>query len=537
MCFTKPILKYLFIFGGALCFAKNAFAQQVDTLLYDLNYTKSNTVWPGSKNAAGLYYIPVKKYSTATAGFQKTNGGFRNYSQSNNSYQWGAGTESFYRLNDRVSLYGLVDYNHFKGKDMQGSALADPAKHPLGFEDNSDTTFGDKKREQYHLAGGVSAKLTKRFVLGGKINYKTADYAKLKDLRYQNRLFDLDAAMGGLYKLSNRLELGLNYRYNKRVESLRFEVHGNTDRQYLVFLDYGNFYGIPELFGEDGYTDDRRPFVNSTNEVSLQANVKITPGIDFLSEFSFSVREGYFGKKGTTTILYTEHNAGKYGYTGTLQVRKNKNLHQFKVDGSYESLTNNLNIYRRETNSGGVSSIVYYGQNEVFTQDITNASLGYQGYWGLVNNNISQWAVNVGVDYANRNQKTTIYPFYRKQDISFWRINSSLTKNFIQPGHIWSVSLGAGYGWGSGEKYSDGLYQTPATGQVAPSSRDTYLNQEYEFLTKPRLNLGPTIQYSKRINNNTAAYIKLNNQYTSAFDVSYLGNTANHASISLGCFF
>lgn len=526
----------MFILGGAFCFAKNVFAQQADTALYDLNYIKNSNVWVGSKNAAGLQFIPVKKVSIATLGFQKSDGRFRNYSQSDNSYQWEANTESFYRLNKNVTLYGLVSYDNFKGKNMQGTALVDPAKHPLSFEDNADTTFGDKKLEQYRLAGGVSAQLTQKFVLGGKVNYQASDYVKLKDLRYQNRLFNLDASLGGLYKMSNRLELGINYNYNKRVESLKFEIHGNTDRQYLVFINYGNFYGSTELFGEDGYTDDRRPFVNNTHELSLQANIKVSPEVDFLNEFLLNARKGYFGKKGTTAIMFTEHDANKYGYAGTLQLRKNKNLHQFKLNGTYESLTNHLNIYRRETTTGGVSTIVYYGQNEVFLQDITNASLGYWGYLGLANN-IAKWIVNLGIDYTDRNQKTTIYPFYRKQDLSFWKINSIVTKNFIRSDHIWCISLGAGYGSGNGVKYEDGLYQTPSADQRAPSSRDTYLNQEYEFLTKPRVTIEPSIQYSKLINNSTAAYIKLGTQYTRAFDVSYLRNSYNHASISLGCFF
>lgn len=526
----------MFIFGGAFGFAKNAFTQEIDTLVRDMNYLKNSNVWVASKNAAGLQFIPVKKVSVATLGFQKANGGFKNYLQSDNSYQWGAGTESFYRLHKNVTVYGLVSYDNFKGKNMQGTALADPSKHPLSFEDNTDTTLGDKKSEQYHLAGGVSAQLTPKFVLGGKVNYQASDYVKLKDLRYQNRLFDLDASLGGLYKVSNRLELGINYNYNKRVESLLFAIHGNTDKQYLVFINYGNFLGTTELFGEAGYTDDRRPFVNNANEISVQTNIKISPEVDFFNEFSFNTRKGYFGKKGTTAVMFTEHDASKYEYSGTVQLRKSKNLHRLQLHGAYESLTNNLNIYRKETNAGGVSRIVYYGQNEVFTQDITSASLVYWSYLGLANN-IAQWVINLGIDYTDKNQKTTIYPFYRKQNLSFWKIDGIVTKNLIRSDHMWSFSFGVAAASGSGNKYTDALYQTPSENQRAPLSRDAYLNQEYEFLTKTRVAIEPAIQYSKLVNNNTAAYIKLGTQYTRAFDVSYLGKSYNNASISIGCFF
>jgi hypothetical protein len=102
---------------------------------------------------------------------------------------------------------------------------------------------------------------------------------------------------------------------------------------------------------------------------------------------------------------------------------------------------------------------------------------------------------------------------------------------------MWSISLGAGYGSGYGKKYEDGLYQTPSADQRAPASRETYLNQEYEFLTKPRVTVEPAIQYSKLVNNNMAAYIKLGTRYTRTFDVSYLGRSYNNVSLSIGCFF
>ena len=56
--------------------------------------------------------------------------------------------------------------------------------------------LGKKQKETYRLIGGIGVGLTDRFSLGAKIDYTTANYAKMRDLRHVNSWLDLTVTAG-----------------------------------------------------------------------------------------------------------------------------------------------------------------------------------------------------------------------------------------------------------------------------------------------------------------------------------------------------
>lgn len=536
MSFLRLNIKFLVIFGVAFCYAKTSFSQSIDSTFSDFDYIKNKNLWSESDNPAGLQYIPTTKVSTAKVFYEKSNGTFKNYYHSDNSFKVGAETESYYRLNKNVVFYGKANYQNFRGENMQGSALVDPYSHPLGFEEGADTTAGTKKLEGYHLAGMVSARISPKILLGGKVDYAVADYAKIKDLRHVNSLLNMNTGAGLTYTPTKGVELGLSYFYTRRIESLKFEVHGNTDKQYLVFLNYGNFYGRTELFGEAGYSEEKRPLVNNTNKTSLQVKVDLGPKTSWLNEFSFANRKGYFGKRGTAAIVFTEHSALQYAYSGTLRIQRRENTHLINLKGSFEDLQNMQNLYNQGTTPGGNNMIIYYGENKVLEQQLAGGSVNYSGYFNVIGNN-PVWTVDMQASFVNRYQKSALFPFYRKQDLNMYNACFNLKRNIFAGGNMFSLSLGLGYGGGSGMMNYDGLYQPPSSSQRYPVSRDSYLQQEYEFLTQTRWSMMPEIQYSHNIKNKTYAYIKASGNITNAFNTEYLGRTYNTVGISIGYVF
>ncbi len=533
MQFSRLIIG--FMLGATLGCANISIAQITDTSFYDINYIKNNNPWLQTHNPSGLQYVDVDKVSVANVAYEKADGAFKNYYQSDNSYKINIGSESFYRLNRNVIFYGAVDYQNFRGKNMQGSAWVDPYTSPLNFDDNTDSTAGTKKLEGYTLSGSVSAAVSQRLTLGGAISYEVADYAKLKDLRHINRLLNMDVAAGVNYTLSKAVKLGLSYNYVRRIESLKFEVHGNTDKQYLVFLNYDNFYGRTELFGEDGLTDERRPIVNNTHGMALQADIRFSNTVSLLNEFSYTRRSGYYGKKATASIVFTEHDADSYEYTGVLKIQKNKNLHLIQLKAGYEDLINMENVYSKGNTSGGSTIIIYHGQNEVLNRQITKGAINYKGYLGVANDN-PLWVLNASFQYMNRYHKTSLYPFLRIQDLNLYEADANASRNFIKGKDMYTVSLGVGYGGGSGTLHSDGTYQ-PVSSARPPASRDSYLNQEYEFLTASRIRITPAVQYAQRVSTKTIAYLRGATSLTSALNTQYLGKYYNIFHITLGCLF
>lgn len=529
-------LRFFFLSGILIFILVPAMAQRTDTAFKDYNLLKNTTVWAASNNENGLQFLPIKKISLVQLKATKATGGFKNYYESSGAFNMGAYTESITRLSKKTILQGSVQYDNFRGKEMQGSALINPYTHPLGFEENADTTFGTKKLETYSLRGTISSSLSKKFFLGGHLSYNVGDYAKLKDLRHVNRLLDLNTGSSVLYKVSNKVEFGLSYNYKRRIESLHFEVDGNTDKQYLVFINYGNFYGRTELFGENGLTDDQRPFVNNTHEVSMQLVTRLSPKINLLTELQGSIRAGYYGKKGTTAIMFTQHTANAFVYKGLLNYQNNKNLHVLKWQGNYETLTNMENVYRRETGTGGNTIIAYYGQNEVFSQQLLTLSAKYSGFFKMANY-LPVWTLDVNGDFFNRIQTATIFPYYRDQDFTNYAVQALVGRNTMMANALIHIEIGLKYTSGNGTLKYDGFYIPPSLSQKAPTSRDRYLNQEFEYFTKPQVTILPSIGWHKKMDNNGVGFIKFSAALTKAMQVVYLKPGRSIFEITIGCSF
>jgi len=513
-------------------------AQEIDTAWWDMDYIRNSDARLSSRNASGLKYLSVSKVSTAKVFLNKSDGSFKNYHQSDDSYDFGATTESLYRLNQKVVLSGGISYHNFSGKNMAGSAFIDPYKNPFDLVEMNDNNKGTKNLERYQLFGEVSSSLTKKLTIGGKIDYQTANFAKTKDLRHINKLLDMHVSPGLSYTIGSKVEIGANYEYHRRIESVRFRVYGNKGEQFFTLISYGGFYGRSELFDMYGYTSENanRPIVNITQGGALQLAIALNKGLKLFNEFTYGKLEGYAGERGTSSVVYTEHGATQYGYKGVLSFNTTSAGHHLTLRADYETLANNENIYRTETSPGGGSTTVYYGQAEVFNKDILQANVQYIGYLN-VKNNQPEWTIKAGANYFNREQTTTIYPFYRDQSISSYTINLSANKNTIRGKNRYGLSLGTLYGAGDGTAKEDGLYIPPSSSQIAPKSMDLYLNQEYEYFTKPRVRAEAGFQYSRIVDKRIAPYVRLDYTLTKAFDVSYVGNNHQTIMISVGCNF
>lgn len=534
--FFKKIYYIVLFIGGALCSA-NLFAQQVDSAFADINYLRKQNAWLSAENVAGLKHFSLPKISTAHLFIDKANGGFKNYHQSDNSYQHGLNAQSIYRLNSKVVFSGLVAYHHFKGKNMGGSAFIDPYQSPFNIVEVDDGNKGDKQQETYQLMGGISGQLSQKLAIGGKIDYQTANFAKMKDLRHTNKLLDMDLSVGVLYQLNSRTEIGTNYIYDRRIESTFFRTYGNTHPHYTSLIDFGSFYGNEELFNDhSGYTKNGTsyPLVSNTHGISTQLYVVISPAIKWFNELSYGKRKGYFGREGTGSTIFTNHDANQYRYKGQLSVIRKMLEHHFTLTGYYQNLINKENVYREETTSGGVNRIVYYGQNEVLDQQITRANLNYTLYKQVINN-LPEWELGVNLAYFYRQQTTSIKTFYREQAISSYEAHINGKRNLVKGDRVYSIAMGIGYGSGGGMAKYDGLYAPSAS--TPPASMDLYLYQEYEYFTKPRATANIALQYTKKLKQLVAPYVKINYAYTRAFDTQYLGNSFGTAGVGIGCNF
>jgi hypothetical protein len=505
--------------------------------LSDFDYIRQSDARLSSENAAGLHYLPVSDISFAEAYFVKNDGKFINYYQSDNSYTFGALTESYYRLNPQIVFYGKVNYTNFEGKNMGGSTFIHPNYNVIDIVEMDEGTRGTKKLETYNLIGAVSAKLSQRWSIGGKVDYTAANYAKFKDLRHINNAFDMAVTAGVNYRLNSLLDIGLNYFYRRSVESIEFRMYGTTDKQYNSLVSFGSFYGRTELFGENGYTDKStvNPTVNTFNGASLQLNLKGSNYWHFFNELSYKKRTGYYGKRSPSTPVYTEHNGYILSYSGALSYKAGQNLHVLSGSADKEQIENAENVWRKENTAGGRTDVVYYGSNKVLNRNVLNAHIAYTANLN-VTDYCPEWILSTAADYYNRQQTVAQYPFYRQQTIRFWNVGVLATRNIIQQQNRWSVTLCAAYGSGGGTKQKDGTYRE-LSGEQPPKSLQSGLEQEYEYLTAPQIKGNIGIKYVFPVHFVETAYVKANYGLTNALSDYFKHKKQNSITIAIGCNF
>jgi hypothetical protein len=317
--------------------------------------------------------------------------------------------------------------------------------------------------ETYNLVGAISGKLSDRLAIGGRFDFTAANYAKFKDLRHQNKLMDMDVSVGLMYNLSNSIRLGGNYYYKRSTEGLYFKSYGTTDKVFKSLISYGAFFGKVETFGENGYTKEteEKPLFDQYHGGALQLEWNISPNLSWYNQVSYKSRSGYYGKKSPYTIVYSNHDAKIYDYNTSFTFRNNKNIHTLQLGLSYDKLNNRENIYRNENESGGSSDIAYYGELDVAEKKRSGISVLYTANLG-VENDMPRWTIRGDVRYDKRDITATVYPYYRVQNLSIYDFCVNVERNFVKRNDMYSLSVGADYHFGNGDKYSDKTYVTPS---------------------------------------------------------------------------
>lgn len=504
----------------------------------DFEYIRASEPWTTSRNAAGLTALPVNRNTRAEGNFLKEDGGIIGNAGSDNSSQAGLMTESYLRISERLAFYGKLSYSYFNGKDMGGSILMDPDYNPINFHESVDTTRGTKNREFYHLIGGISYSFKNSgWSMGAKIDYMTGNQAKLKDPRFLNVMMDLSTSAGFRFDGNENFSFGANLEYRRTIESLIGKTYGTSGKQYYTFIDYGTFYGSRELFeGSDGMvtSGNTRPMFNSYIGASLQ--MEAGSRIKIFNELTYLKRDGYFGNKGSTNIMFTEHGSNIIEYKGILTAGSGRNRHMVGIDFRYEGMMNYENVYRFSTQLGENSVVEYLSQNEVLDRTDLSAGLSYTGYSGIENYR-PEWEYGAKAVFNSRQSLSTIYPFYRSSGHSNCSIEAFGKKNMISGRNIITLGVEGCFLTGFGTPKEDGILASSTSN--APLSFDTYLYRDFEYKTSSRAGGNLTIRYTRLFNDSIAGYIQLSDSYVSLLkEPEYLDKGfRNSINITIGCTF
>ena len=444
-------------------------------LLRDYAYIKHSSPWLTSQNAAGLTHFSNSNIAEAELRLGIGKGGLVNYYESPKTLTFDGGIESFYRISQRVVLFGGMSYENYTGRKMTGSAFVNPERLPFDIVEDSLTNEGRKHRDTYQLTGAVGVDLWHGAALGVRVDYTAANYAKYKDLRHKNKLMDLSASAGVSIPLCHWAEIGVDYRYHRYNESVTFGTYGNSDKVYKSLINYGGFIGVVEQFGNYGFTDKSRemPLFDDGHGMGVQASASAGQ-LKFFGEFSYNHRSGYYGRRSPYTITYTAHEGDNYSYYGRLEYHAERSVHQIGARLSWETLQNDANTYRELKNDAGSSYYEYYDAVKTSNKLWNSTTIDYTCYLGL-RHEMPAWMFRAAIDLRHRKQTAYQYPYYRRQDIRSTELSLHASRNIFLPKGV--LSLSANFSWlkGSGEPFEDGTLAEPSDRQTPPPSMDALL--------------------------------------------------------------
>ncbi len=179
---------------------------------------------------------------------------------------------------------------------------------------------------------------------------------------------------------------------------------------------------------------------------------------------------------------------------------------------------------------------MYHGQSEVLQQYNTNIALLYSFSKNIIQNSPS-WIWKAIAEYNNRDITTTLYPFYRTQNINWYSFGLSTQKNIVQTNKMYGFSFSAVYGGGNGIINSDAVFVAPSPSQQLPASGNIYLQQEFEYLTNSRIIISPAVEIHKPIYKSVIGFAKIEYLFTKAFNTNWLGSNFGQLKATIGCNF
>lgn len=204
-----------------------------DTLRFtSMEEVKQQNLWLSGQNPAGLSLNRFHSFSVARAGYAYGENGFGMLGRPSSTDAYSVAAESYQRL-DQVSLYGMLSYALRHNRQQSWNSMSG---EPWASVNLADSMPGQQKAEQYHLAGGLSFPLHRRWTVGAQADYRVQLTAKETDPRNRNQWMEWQFTPGVSY-LSGELRLGASLLYAVQKESVGIRNMG-THATYPLFAAY-----------------------------------------------------------------------------------------------------------------------------------------------------------------------------------------------------------------------------------------------------------------------------------------------------------
>lgn len=438
--------------GFAFCCC--AMAQQHDKVVHrhtDRSFLLDHA-WLWCSNPAGITDFDVEKTAAAEVSALANDGAFHSFSEPETKRVFTARTDAFLRLGaekEASVLHGAVSYQRSNHLNQSGSVFLTSSEKPFDLIP-LDTFPSQKKLERYNLMGRF-ARPCGAWTLGATIDFTSANYAKLRDLRHTNSYLDLDVAAGATRQLGNLL-LGLSLNYRRQVEGVEFDVYGVQDRPYYVLVSSGLYWGFAEE------ATSRLGYAQTTNELPLfdqlhGAAVQLSGNVGVLhcfAELAANRRRGQFGLQSATTAVFTQHEGFSASAQLSFALAKEKTLQRLDIEFSSTCLDNYAKLHRLETDDSRQQRVRYYGRQRTLESVNHNFCTDYRLYLGA-DSLLSQWVLSAKYQLSSSNKKAMQSVEYKTSRLLRNEIGVGACRNIHWKRNLLKINLQTATQFASGE--------------------------------------------------------------------------------------
>lgn len=472
-------------------------------------------LWNDSRNVAGL------RGDSTSISFAELYGGaeggdFRLSSEAPSSWNIGARAASIKHL-EKFSMTGGFSFEQREGRDMCGSMFITPGVYPV---DVLEFTPGRKTLQSYAFDGGVSVDLGGEWRIGARMDYRSSNLAKRKDLRHTNYRLDMTVAPGFQYIYDGgKSSIGLNYIFSKDSESIVAEQVGTGESSYYAFLDKGLMYGRYEVWSGSGVHLDETgvngfPCRRTAHGVSLQMGDE-----DNFVQYSYLHRSTSIGEK---QYIWYRSPANVLDIIASGRAQTGRGVSFTRAGVNFEWAKNYETVLDKVTESG-VSTVVEYGQNRILTRK-TFTLFDECEYLS------DHFDLRLRWDRSRvKSRASQMYPYIVNQKMVEWSI---MAEPVLRCGQ-WQ--------WKTLLRFSDGRVKESSSSVSGSSGVQTslyrledYYARDTEYRTSSRLDGGLTLRYTFR----RGIYAEVSALGRKAFGISTLpGSTRGEIRVCTGMTF
>lgn len=469
--------------------------------------------WNDSRNIAGIRLDSLSRsYAELYGGYES--GGFRSTWQAEEGWNAGAATASIKHW-DKVSMKGSFSFDQTEGYGMCGSMFIEPGYYPV---DVLEFTPGRKTRQTYAFDGGLAFDINDMWTIGAKMDFMSANYAKLKDLRYTDWKLDMTVAPAVMFR-SGDFVAGASPVFRKTSETIDATQIGTSESSYYAFFDKGLMYGISQVWTGSGVHlaeagVNGLPVKEFHYGAAAQAQYK-----GLYMSFEYMKTQGTVGEKEYIWFRFPGSSvAADLGY----KLQRGVEDHYFRLDFDWKMQDMDESVLEK-VNENGVVNVLNHGSNRIFSRETMSVVPEYE----YVSDKVEVLA-SVGLAWKN-GVSSQVYPYVCTRSL----MNMSARVKALV--HMGDFDLGATLGYGAG-KVSESEFMTDAdiTVQSTPQRLKDWYDREIEYETASRVVAGMSIRH----NFAGGIYVEASADWMHGFDLLFVGgNDRVSAGLKLGYMF